>query len=60
MRKPPAAIAGGGLGVAELLNPVRQAFPARRLWLLIRMAGMDTTADSANELIALEATALRL
>jgi hypothetical protein len=60
MRKPPAAFAGGGLGVAELVDPVRQAFPARTLWMLIRMAGMATAADSAGQLIALEATALKL
>jgi hypothetical protein len=30
--KPPAAFAGGGLGVTQLLNLVRQAvFPARAL-----------------------------
>jgi hypothetical protein len=50
--KPPAAFAGGGLDVAELLNPVRQAFPAHMLWLLIRIAGMKATADNAGHAMA--------
>src|SRR5580658_8409998 len=41
--KPPAACAGGGLDAAVQLNPVNQAlFPARGLWMVIRMAGMHT------------------
>jgi hypothetical protein len=57
MRKPPAALAGGGLSIAELLDPVRQAFPARMMWLLIRMAGMGTIADSTEKTTAQQAIA---
>jgi hypothetical protein len=40
--KPPAALAGGGLGNAELTKTTNQArLPARRLWLLIRIAGSE-------------------
>jgi hypothetical protein len=47
--KPPAAVASGGLGGAELLNPVNQAsHPARGLWLLIRIGGIDR-APGMNE-----------
>jgi hypothetical protein len=57
MRKPPAALAGGGLSIAGLLDPVRQALPARMMWLLIRMAGMDATADGAGKMRAQQAIA---
>jgi hypothetical protein len=60
MRKPPAAFAGGGLSIAGLLNPVRQAFPARMMELLIRMAGMGAIADSAETMTAQQAIARRL
>jgi hypothetical protein len=47
--KPPAAVASGGLGGAELLNPVNQAsLPARELWSLIRIRGSDA-APCMNE-----------
>jgi hypothetical protein len=50
--KPPTALAGGGLGVDELQNPVRQALFPRALWTLIRMAGIDTNACWAGEAFA--------
>jgi hypothetical protein len=60
MRKPPAALAGGGLRIAELQDPVRQAFPAHMMWLLIRMAGMDMTAYGAGDTGAQQAIAWEL
>jgi hypothetical protein len=58
--KPPAALAGGGLSVAGLVDPVRQAFPARLMWLLIRMAGMGAIADSAEKMTAQPTIAKRM
>jgi hypothetical protein len=40
MRKPPAAIAGGGLNFRLLLFLLRQALFPCELWALIRMAGV--------------------
>jgi hypothetical protein len=51
---------GGGLSIAELLDLVRQAFPARILWLLIRMAGMEATADGAEKMTARQAIAWKV
>jgi hypothetical protein len=54
MKKPPAALAGGGLGGTKLEIPVGQAWlPARALGLVIRMAGMDATAGRAGKRIVL-------
>jgi len=54
MKKPPAALAGGGLGGTKLEIPVGQAWlPARALGLVIRMAGMDATAGRAGKTIGL-------
>ena len=54
MKKPPAALAGGGLGATKLETPVGQAWlPARALGLVIRMAGMDAAADTAGKKIVL-------
>ena len=53
MKKPPAAIAGDGLGVALLLNPVGQAlFPARALWTLIRWAGIGASVHGTGKKLA--------
>jgi hypothetical protein len=50
MKKPPTALAGGGLGAAYLEKPVRQAtFPARALVTLIRIAGIDIAMQATNE-----------
>jgi hypothetical protein len=54
MKKPPAALAGGGLDGAKLEDPVGQApLPARALGLVIRMAGMDATKGRAGKRVAL-------
>src|ERR1035437_2152497 len=54
IKKPPAALAGGGLGAASLKNPVRQAsFPARALWPLIRRPGIDTAIRRTGRKLAL-------
>lgn len=54
MKKPPAALAGGGLGATKLETPVGQAWlPARALGLVIRMAGMEATAGRAGKRIGL-------
>jgi hypothetical protein len=56
MKKPPAAFAGGGLGAALLVNPVRQAwFPACALWMLIRIAGIDTPMHGTGKKLVLAA-----
>ena len=60
MRKTTTAVAGGGLGRVELLDPVRQAFPARTLWLLIRMAGTEMSAINAVQRLAFRTIALTL
>jgi hypothetical protein len=50
--KPPAALAGGGLGAAVLHNSFGQAwFPARALEPLIRRAGIGTAMHGAEEQI---------
>jgi hypothetical protein len=50
MKKPPTALAGGGLGIAYLEKPVRQAtFPARAMEMLIRIAGIDTAMQATIE-----------
>jgi len=52
--KPPAACAGGGLESASLLNAIDQAsFPARGLWLLIRMPGMHGALSRKETLLDL-------
>jgi len=53
MKKPPAALAGGGLECC-LLNPVRQAsFSACALEMLIRMEETGTALLRAGEKLAL-------
>jgi hypothetical protein len=48
--KPPAAVAGGGLGNAVWLKLVGQAcIPAHILEFVIRMAGMDGAMHGAGE-----------
>jgi hypothetical protein len=52
--KPPAALAGGGLGCAALLIAIDQAsFPARGLWLLIRIAGMHAVFRANEQQVAM-------
>ena len=54
--KPPAALAGGGLGDANAEVPVGQApLPARALGLVIRMTGTDAVALGPDERDALAA-----
>ena len=53
MKKPPAALAGGGLGVHSSF-PVRQAsFPARALEPIIRMEGLNAAVRWTEETFAL-------